>query len=176
MLQQSNLSPPASLPHFVKLGKIVRPHGVRGEVLVRSWTTAPEDITRYSAFTLQGSGDQQETIAVARWTQRGDRLYAKLAGHDTPEAVRPLCQLEMCVDRDEISIDADEYLWADLVGMQVMFVDGSSAGTVRSLFDAPAHPVMVVKTQDGSDLLVPWVPAHIASVDAEARVIRLAIL
>ncbi len=62
----------------------------------------------------------------------------------------------------------DEFFLHDLVGLAVEDEAGVPRGTVVEVMDLPMHRVLVVRGGDGTDTLVPDVPAFVASVDVAA--------
>lgn len=63
---------------------------------------------------------------------------------------------------------ADEYYWGDLVGCTVRTPAGESLGSVTELLSAGVHDILVVR-RDKTEQLIPFVRAHILSVDLTAR-------
>ena len=62
----------------------------------------------------------------------------------------------------------DEFYLHDLVGLSVEDEEGVARGTIAEVMDLPMHRVLVVRSQDGTDTLVPDVPAFVVSLDVAA--------
>ena len=82
------------------------------------------------------------------------------------------CQI--AVDRESLpTLANNEFYWTDLIGCAVQDSQGKALGLLTRLFETGAHDVMVVKTAEGEELLIPWVTEHfILEVDlAEKRIV-----
>lgn len=69
--------------------------------------------------------------------------------------------------------DADEYYWADLIGLAVVNAAGEKLGKVAGLLETGANDVLRVVADDQSERLLPFVEAVVLAVDKEAGVIRV---
>ena len=65
--------------------------------------------------------------------------------------------------------DEDEFYWRDLIGLEVVNVDGCSMGVVSHLLETPAHDVLVIAASPNSDssgeILIPFTAQFVRSVD-----------
>jgi 16S rRNA processing protein RimM len=87
--------------------------------------------------------------------ESGRKLIAKLAGIDDRDAAAELAGAAISVRRSELpELAADEFYWADLVGLEVQNTAGDRLGTVTGLIETGANDVLVL---DGSDQhLIPF--------------------
>jgi 16S rRNA processing protein RimM len=65
--------------------------------------------------------------------------------------------------------DPDEFYWVDLIGCAVVTPDGVDLGSVEAVDDHGAHPLLLVRAQDGRERLIPFVSAHVPEVDLAGR-------
>ena len=95
-------------------------------------------------------------------------------GYDSREAAEILRDRFLRVSREE-SRRATEgaYLWADLVGSDVVSESGSRLGAVRDLLRAGTHDVLVVVDDAGRETLHPMIDSVVLSIDPEERRIVL---
>ena len=115
---------------------------------------------------------------MERCWQHGKRLLAQLAGINDADAAAALGGAGIWVDAGEVAIEADhEYLWADLVGCEVVESSGRPLGRVVGLQEYGAQDILAVRTPDDAvpagEWLIPFVDGVVQHVDTEARRIEV---
>ena len=161
----------------VVVGRIGKPHGIRGEVTVDVRSDEPE--RRYVAGASldveapRGSAFPHRTLTVGRtrWHQ-GVLLatFEELTDRNEAEAARGVV-LKAHVPADEQPEDPDEFYDHQLVGLQVHDLDGTELGELVGLVHG-AQDLLRIRTTDGREALVPFVSALVPEVDlAGGRVV-----
>ena len=158
----------------VVVGRIGKPHGIRGEVTLDVRTDEPERRfapgTTLRAQPPAGTDRRPATLTVARarWHQSTLLVtFEELADRNAAEAARGTL-LHATIGRDETPEDPDEYYDHQLVGLAVVDLDGTPLGEVRALVHGAAQDLLSVRTPDGRDALVPFVTALVPEVDLAA--------
>ena len=153
----------------VVVGRIGRPHGIRGEVTVEVRTDEPEAcFAPDCSLFVNGS---ERTLVVARSHWHSGRLLLSFEGvHDRTqaEALRGLL-LEIERADDAVPDDPEEFYDHALVGCTVALTSGEEVGTVREVVHLPAQDLLAVTLADGREALVPFVHAIVPEVDITAR-------
>lgn len=162
----------------VVVGKVGKPHGVRGEVSVELRTDEPERRfppgavlgTRTPVGELPG-GDEPRSLQVrsTRWHQ--SRLlvtFVELDDRNAAEAARGLL-LVTDVDTSESPEDPEEYYDHQLIGLEVLTVDGAAVGEVTEIVHGPAQDLLSIRGEEGREILVPFVADLVPTVDVPAR-------
>jgi 16S rRNA processing protein RimM len=146
----------------VAVGRIVAPHGVRGEVRLLPYHPDPG---RYRALRDAWVGDVRRQIVEAH--AHGQLIRLKLEGVDDRGAAERLCGLEVTVPRSKRApLPAGRYYVDDLVGLQVVDLSGRFRGTVSNVESLPGQDLLHVRLpQGGRDALVPMVRAFVRNVD-----------
>lgn len=161
----------------VVVGRIGKPHGIRGEVTVDVRTDEPErrfaDGAVLRAQPPRGSASRLTSLTVTRtrWHQ-GVLLvtFAELTDRTAAEGARGVV-LWVDVDPGEVPEDPDEFYDHQLVGLAVEDTDGTHLGEVTGLVHG-AQDLLQVRATDGRDTLVPFVAALVPEVDvAGGRVV-----
>ncbi|UUW89304.1 ribosome maturation factor RimM [Pimelobacter simplex] len=161
----------------VVVGRIGKPHGIRGEVTVDVRSDEPErryaDGAVLQAEAPRGSAFAARTLTVSRtrWHQ-GVLLatFAELGDRTAAEAARGVV-LRAAVPADETPEDPDEFYDHQLIGLAVYDVEGTHLGEVAGLTHG-AQDLLRVKTLDRREALVPFVSALVPEVDvAGGRVV-----
>ncbi len=161
----------------VVVGRIGKPHGIRGEVTVDVRTDEPD--RRYVAGAVlmaeapRGSAFSARTLTVARtrWHQ-GVLLatFEELGDRTAAEGARGVV-LRTAVAADESPEDPEEFYDHQLVGLAVHDVDGTHLGEVAGLVHG-AQDLLRIRTLDRREALVPFVAALVPEVDvAGGRVV-----
>jgi 16S rRNA processing protein RimM len=152
------------------IGQIVRPHGIRGEVVVEVTTDDPA--ARFAAGSeLAASGPAApEALRIEAVRPHQGRLIVAFEGVLDRNAAEELRGIRLCVDSAEIGEpdDPDEFHDFQLIGLAVVDVDGAPLGEVVRVDHGPAADLLVVRLTDGREALVPFVRAIVPTVDVPA--------
>ncbi len=155
-----------SEPRLLIIGRITRPHGVRGELRVQVRTSQPE---RFGWLEQVLVGDQHIPMVVenARFHQKF--VILKLAGCDDRNQAETLRnQLLQVREEDAIPLEEDEIFLYQLIGLQVRTVDGVVLGELVDVLETGANDVFVVRPEQGKELLLPDIPQVILEINPEA--------
>lgn len=173
------------------VGRIGRPHGIRGEVTVVVRTDEPDerfavgsvlrtDPTAAAAASAPPRTSHGElvrvperlTVEATRWHQgRLLVLFAGIYDRNFAEALRGTLLL---VDSDEVTepTDPDEFHDHQLIGLTVVTPAGERLGEVARIEHAPASDLLVLRRPEGRTALIPFVKAIVPEVDvAGGRVV-----
>lgn len=152
---------------LILLGVVGAPHGVRGEVRIKTFTGDPLAIADYGPLTdSKGRSFEITDIRPAK-----EVVVARLKGFATREAAEALNGVELFVARDKLSAgeDEDEFLQADLIGCSVVGPDGIVLGTVATVENYGAGDLLDIETPDGRSVLMPFTKAFAPRIDIAAR-------
>jgi 16S rRNA processing protein RimM len=154
----------------VVVGRIGKPHGIRGEVTVEVRTDEPD--RRFAVGTTVrverpsgGPGPWPAlTVTGARWHQTTLLLrFAELTDRTTAESARGLL-LHATVAADESPDDPEEFYDHQLVGLSAEDLEGRPLGEVTAVLHG-AQDLLQIRTADGRDALVPFVAVLVPEVD-----------
>lgn len=150
----------------ILLGHIVAAHGIRGEVLVRTYTGAPADITAYGPLT-SADGSRSFRLAVVRETPKG--VIARVGGIADRTAAEALAGVALYVPRHLLPAPADsEFYHADLVGLAAVAPDGTAVGDVVAVQNYGAGDLLEIRlAATGRTELVPFADAYVPIIDVE---------
>jgi 16S rRNA processing protein RimM len=148
------------------VGRVIRPHGVRGEVVVEIHTDSPsERFVVGSVLATDPAAAGPLTIDQVR-PHQGKLLvtFEGFADRDVSDRLRGVLLL---VDADDIAdpADPDEFNDFQLVGLSAQTPDGEVIGEVVRVEHAPASDLLVLRLPDGRPGLVPFVAAIVPEVD-----------
>ncbi|MEA2685165.1 MAG: rRNA processing protein RimM [Actinomycetota bacterium] len=125
---------------MLEVGQIVKPHGLKGEVIVSMITNRPEERVAPGFVFSSDRGDLTVRYATphqGRWIV----AFAGLVDRDGAEALRgTVLMAEPLAGGDD-----DDTLWIhELIGAEVVGVDGRAYGTVEAVEANPASDLLVL--------------------------------
>jgi 16S rRNA processing protein RimM len=155
----------------VVVGRIGRPHGIRGEVTVETRTDEPEE--RFAPGAVLSVDGPVVALVVERTHWHSGRLLITFRGIEDRTGAEGLRGLLLHVERaeDETPQDDDEYYDSTLEGCSVELLDGTRVGAVREVVHLPSQDLLMVRTDDESEVMIPFVSAIVPRVDVAARLI-----
>ncbi len=162
----------------VIVGRIGRPHGIRGEVVIGVRTDEP-DLRFAVGATLDAAeradepaGGAQLTVAAARW--HSGQLLVAFAGVSDRTAAAELTGRWLTVDASQLPEigDPDEFRDHELIGLSVRTCAGDPVGVVADVLHY-GQDLLVVRRTDGQEgeSLVPFVKAIVPEVDVQGGVV-----
>ena len=153
----------------ILLGEIASAHGIRGELLVRSFTSAPEDIAAYGPLEDE-AGQRAVSLKVVRVTPKG--VIARIDGVDDRTGAEKLKGLKLYVERSKLpDAGEDEYYHADLIGLKAQAPDGSAIGDIVAVLNFGAGDLLELRLTGQSQTdLVPLTKACVPTVDIKRGV------
>ena len=153
------------------VGRIGRPHGLRGDVFVDVRTDDPE--RRFHAGAVFATARGPLALRSIRW--HGARMVASFAEVADREAAERLRGLELLVDvpAGERPADPEEFYDHQLRGLAAHTADGVLVGRVTDVLHLPAQDTLVVDS-DGREVLVPFVAEIVTDVDLAAGRVEIA--
>ena len=158
---------------LVAIAKIVRPRGLRGEVVAELLTDFPERFEELGeVIGLSPAGHRTNLKIENAWFQK-DRIILKVAGFDSPEKAEELRNIELCVPESEAAtLDQDEFFDWQLAGCAVETLEGERLGIVREIMRTGGTEILVVEN-DGREHLIPFAESICPEVDVEKKIIRV---
>ncbi|MDF1578124.1 MAG: ribosome maturation factor RimM [Desulfurivibrionaceae bacterium] len=160
---------------LVRVGRLTKPHGIKGEVKVQPDFGSVEDFLAYREILL-GSPDSElrRDFKVERCRFQGDLVILQLAGVGDRTAADALRGSEVWVDRELLpELLPGRYYRHDLIGMRVETENGRKLGRVETFLATGGHDILVV-LDGGREYLIPLVDEFLLNVDAAAGLLTVA--
>jgi len=159
-------------PPFLLLGRVLRPHGVRGELRLEIMTAYPERIVEGGRVFL-GADPQDPGAAEERRVAHARRhqqfLILELEGitdRDEADAYRE--QYVMIPLEDAVPLEEGEFYLFQVLGIDVFTDEGEFLGRVSDVIETGANDVYVVHGPSG-EILLPDIEECILKVDIPAN-------
>ncbi len=155
---------PSKADRFILLGQITSAHGIKGEVIVRTYTADPADIAAYGLLTDK-DGARPLSLTVLRVSDKG--VVARVKGVADRNAAEALKGRELFVARAKLPKASDaEYYHADLVGLEAVTGDGKPLGHIKAVQNFGAGDLLEIQRIDSPEAeFVPFTNACVPEID-----------
>ncbi len=152
----------------VLLGEITGVHGIRGDVIIRSYTADPADIATYGELESAAKKPVPE-IRVVRVTDRV--VVARLEGVNDRTRAETFKGTQLWIPRERLPpAAANEYYHADLIGLDAVAPDGVAVGTVIAVANFGAGDLLEIRVAGSNQTeYIPFTNAAVPAVDLAAR-------
>ena len=154
------------------IGRIVKIHGFKGEVVLRLDTDIPEAYEQMESLFLQRA-EAMNPFFIQRSSLSGQFLRIKLEGVDTEEEARRLVRSEAYLPIECLpELEEGQFYYHEITGYRVVDKTAGEIGTVKRVNDAPVQPLFEIDSH-GKEILVPVVDDFIEKVDKKGRALYL---
>jgi len=150
---------------LIEMGYVAAPFGVQGWVKIKVATEHTDSLDDYSHIYLKLKNGDVVNKKIENSFVRDNLFHAKFEGINDRDAAFDLRGSVVAVSRDEFPESAEnEFYWVDLIGLNVINLQGEPLGIVKNLMETGANDVLVVKV-DENERLIPFVAQYIIQVD-----------
>ncbi|MCR5628291.1 ribosome maturation factor RimM [Eubacterium sp.] len=154
---------------YLRVGVLVKPHGVRGEMKVFPTT---DDMKRFEDliekdvfFDIKGNYEAHKIVSVKYFKQFAILQFEDITDMDMALKLK---NIDVYVKReDAVELEEGEYYIADLLGLSVYLEDGSLFGKLKDVMETGANDVYVISTEEHGEVLVPVIDDCVKEVDLE---------
>nr|ART39152.1 H140 [uncultured bacterium] len=162
----SNLDPATA----VTVGRVLSPHGVRGDVKVLPLSDFPERFKPGAEVWLQGVPVR---IERSRW--QGRVVVVKLEGIDDRDAVEAIRDQELMVPEIAPLNEEGVFYQHDIIGLTVRDLEGQELGEVTDIFSTGSNDVYVIEGEKGQ-LLLPALADVVHDIDLKAKLMTVELM
>lgn len=164
-------SPTSGEPEFLVIGKLGRPHGIHGEILMVVYTDFPERIQPDVTFFV---GLHYQPIKLIKRRPHTRGILVTFEDYRAREKIAELRnQLVYVRTSDRPALDQGEYYHHQLLGLEVVDENNKVLGSLSSILETGANEVYIVRDQSGAEILVPAIDSVILDIDLEHKQIRV---
>jgi 16S rRNA processing protein RimM len=150
---------------LVVVGRISRPHGVKGELRVRPYTESVTTFQEYDRLYVKLQGRAARLVQVSASRPDKADVLLKVKGLETREDAQKLSGAEVLVKREWLpDLEEGEYYWTDLIGLDAFDDQGGNLGQVRQMFSSGGVDLMVLDV-DGHEVWLPFNEEVVTEVD-----------
>lgn len=150
----------------ITIGKIVAPHGVRGDVRIIPLTDFPDRFYTVEAVLVDDVGE----LAVESARQHKKFILLKFAGFDSlNDSERLRGKLIKIKRADAVKLPKGQYYIFDIIGLAVVDEDGVPLGIITDVLQPGSNDVYVVQQPDKTELLIPAIKEVVKKIDIEGQ-------
>jgi len=156
------------LDDWIEAGAIVRPHGLKGEVVVDLARDLLEVVTESLELRVTDRREGERVLTVERARNHKARKVVQFKGVSTVEDAEALRGWSVWLTREQIGpLEEDRWFVADIVGIDV-YTDGDEyLGKLAEVMHMPGNDVYVVRKGE-KEILLPVIDDVIRSVDIDS--------
>lgn len=167
--KQRGLAEETIEPRFLVIGRVVKAHGVRGEVKVEVHTELPERFGWLEQVYIGLSDPKPVAVQQVRFQQPW--VLLKLFGYDNRDDAEKLRAQWLLVPEDEaLPLEEGEYYLYQIIGCTVVSDQGDTLGKISEVIETKANNVFVVESSLG-EILLPDTDEVILDVDLDNNVV-----
>lgn len=157
------------MAEYLRIGKIVKAHGVGGEVYVYPLT---DDAARFSLLTNVfvdiNNILKKQKIEYVRIDR--NRVTLKFSGVNDRDSVESILNKYILIDRaDAVTLPEHSYFISDIIGCEVFEEDGSLLGNITDVLQTGGNDVYIVTDPTGKEILVPALKSVFIKMDIEHK-------
>jgi len=147
---------------LIIIGKIVAPHGVRGDVRVIPLTDYPERFYGLKKVLL----DDGKTLNVQEARAYNQQILMKFAGLDDRTAVDALKgKLLKVAKKDVVKLPEGHYFIFDIIGLSVFDEAGACLGAITDVLNTGSNDVYITEQEGKKPLLIPAIKDVVKTID-----------
>lgn len=138
---------------LLPLGKILRPHGLRGLLRVGSYASSAASFREAGEVFLEMASGERHPFEVESAQSHRKGVLLKLRGLNTGQAAEAYRGAEILVAKDRLGREEDEFFWYELIGLEVFLDTGIYLGRVTEIIPAGSHDIYAVRDGEREILL-----------------------
>ena len=159
----------------VIIGRLRKPHGIRGEMTLEVLTDHPE--ARFHPGAVIFVGPRQVPLTLRSVRPFRDGLLVAFEGYPDRSAVEIFRNQWITIPAEEVAApeSEDEYYDFEVLGLEVVTEEGRVLGSLVEILETGANDVFIVEPEQGPPILLPVIDEVIRELDFEAGriVVRL---
>jgi len=156
----------------VVVAKILKPHGLSGEVVLESFTDVKGRLENTRCFLLLDGDNVVRHLQVRSRRFFNGRHVLAFDGVDSRQNAEALRNLDLAVPGEELGkLDPERFFVHQLIGMSVLLKDGTNIGTIQNVIHTKGGDILEVG--DHGEKLIPFAAKICVEVDPEKRRITI---
>ncbi|MCQ2373712.1 MAG: ribosome maturation factor RimM [Phascolarctobacterium sp.] len=150
----------------IVIGKIVAPHGVRGDIRILPQTDKPEQFLSLEYLLLPNG--KKLTVKNARFHKGMVLVTTKeITSMNEAELLR---DKEVSVNFEDLpELDEGEYYVADLIGFEVIDLEGKKVGTFKDAQTTGVNDYYIVSVPGQKDILIPALKRYVKEINLQEK-------
>ncbi len=150
---------------WIKIGALIKPFGLKGEMKVFSMTDFSEIRFRKGNTIYLEIDNEMTAFKIASFKVHKNQPIISFEKHLDINLIEKYSKKELFIKKEDLHhLNKDEYYVFELKGLTVVDQNNTNIGTVIDVEPTGAHSILRIKTAD-KDVLIPYVPSFIKDVN-----------
>ncbi|HEX7066259.1 MAG TPA: ribosome maturation factor RimM [Bacillales bacterium] len=167
------------MTQWFRVGKITKPHGLKGEVRVFGHTDFPDE--RFSVgntlYLDQGKGEDLIPLVIASRRKHKQFELLTFEGYHHINDVEKWNGAALKVPEDQLfSLEDDEFYYHEIIGCLVITEEGEELGKIKDIISTGANDVWTVKGHHGKEILIPYIEDVVKEIDIDKKIVKIHVM
>lgn len=163
---------PMDINNCYKIGLVLKPHGLKGEVTISLDPEAPEDIADLESLFLE-KNNKLIPYFIEAISVRGDKAFVKFEDVSTPEAAGDISKSALYLPKATRPKAAKgEFYDDEIMGFEVTDETAGAIGTIEDIMQAGVNKLLVV-VQGEKEVLIPVNSPFIVNINKTKKTIAV---
>ena len=161
---------------FLEIGKIVKPHGLKGSVKVLSYLVSGDLLEALERLSIRQRNNETVSYSLKSLKVKGRCFYLEMEGIETIEQADTLIGCPVLIPADKLkALPEGEYYWQEVIGLEVITEEGCPVGKVERIFPAGDGDVYVCNGGE-REIFLPAIEDVVRKIDPAKGVMVVRLL
>lgn len=157
----------AALPgNWVLLGKVIRPHGLRGLLRIQSYAQSERSFLNAKTVGLKPVSGCLQAYELLSLRPHKNAYLMQLREVESIDQAEALRGAQIWMEPDALIREEGEYFWHELMGLHVYLDSGEYAGAISRIIQTKSHDIYEV-TGAGREVFIPAIHQVVKEIDLE---------
>ncbi|KAB8138715.1 ribosome maturation factor RimM [Gracilibacillus oryzae] len=156
---------------YLKVGKIVNTHGIKGEIKVVRITDFENRFEIGTTLYIKQNGTNklmEVEVDGHRQHKQFDLLHLK--GFNNINDVEKYKGSLLVIAKDQLEeLEENEFYYFEIIGCDVYTMEEEYVGSVKEILSPAANDVWVIKPENGKDILIPYIESIVKEVNISEK-------
>ena len=164
--------------NFLKIGKIVGIHGIKGNLKVFSNRESFDFFCCGNKVVIKRADGIEKYYRILWSKPHKKNLLVLFENILSRNDAKKLLDAEVFIEKSMLpELDKDDYYWFQIIGLDVYNEEGEYIGKVNSIIPTGSNDVYEVKdSKDGNEILIPAIESVVKSIDIEKKTMTVNLL
>jgi len=157
------------------VGKVIRPHGLKGLLLVLAYAGSDTSFWDAVVLFLKSVSGKYHKYVIASVKPHKNGFLMKLEGLNSIEAAEVFRDAGIYVQKDTLTRKSGQWFFHELIGLKVYLVNGEYLGNISQIIFTGSHDLYVVKRKT-KEIFIPATYEVVKKIDLEKGEIIVSVM
>ena len=161
-----------SYDNYIIVGKVLRTHGIKGYLTIRTFTSIPTDIFKYKLYIKINKDFMNIKIEDHNFMPK--KTIMKIEGLNSIEECHDYIGLDLLALKIDLpEAGSDEFYWYELIGSNVINHDGVQLGQIEDIFTSGENDILIIKKKNSEkEIFIPFQKNNIISFEDRVLIVK----